>query len=210
MNDGGLLVRSRQELAASALLVEGGFAAQAVSRSYYAAFYPAETALLILGETRSKHSGVITAFIRLVVHEGGLDAFAGQLLRSLFDRRGQADDSPDPVPEAEGGRAIEDATVVVDAVERWLGDRSGESARRRPGNRRGRGGRAGSRGAIRSHNESATRSFTAPRSVDQLSLRRQQKRRGVPEPGVARDASQSGRGRRRLRTGHARATRSPS
>lgn len=120
MSDGKLLARSHQELAAARLLADSGFAAQAVSRSYYSAFFAAEAALLELGETRSKHSGVIAAFIRLVVHEGGLDSQAGRLLRSLFDRRGQADDSPGPVPVEEGERAIDDATAVVDAVAEWL------------------------------------------------------------------------------------------
>lgn len=76
-----------------------------------------------LGETRSKHSGVISAFIKIVVHGAGLDARPGRLLRSLFDRRGQADYSMDPVPEEEGDRAIADATAVVDAVEEWLAER---------------------------------------------------------------------------------------
>lgn len=52
------IARPRQELAAAQLLAENGFAAQAVSLAYYAAFYSAEAALLSLGETRAKHSGV--------------------------------------------------------------------------------------------------------------------------------------------------------
>ncbi len=121
MRKGGLLARSRQELAAARLLVQGGFAAQGISRSYYAAFYAAEVAQLELGKTRSKHSGVISAFIRI----RGLDERTGRLLRSLFDRRGQADYSMDPVPTEEGVRAIEDATAVLDAVEQWLAEQSG-------------------------------------------------------------------------------------
>jgi uncharacterized protein (UPF0332 family) len=119
-----LLARSRQEVDAARLLAKGGFAAQAVSRSYYAAFYAAEAALLDLGETRSKHSGVVSAFVRLVIHERGLDPVAGRLLRSLFDRRGQADYSADPVPEQEAGVAISDAIAVVNAVEAWLATRA--------------------------------------------------------------------------------------
>lgn len=117
-----LLARSGTELDAAKLLAEAGFAAQAVSRAYDAAFYAAEAALLELGETRSRHSGVIAGFMQLVVAEGG-DPGAGELLRSLFDRRGQADYSAAPVPAAEAGRAIVDAATVVDAVRQWLGDR---------------------------------------------------------------------------------------
>ena len=117
-----LLARSGTELAAAKVLAEAGFGAQAVSRAYYAAFYAAEAALLELGETRSRHSGVIAAFIQRVLAEGG-DPGAGRLLRSLFDRRGQADYSAAPVPAAQADRAIEDATTVVNAVRNWLADR---------------------------------------------------------------------------------------
>ena len=57
-----VLGRARTEIAAARHLAEGGFAAQAISRAYYAAFYAAEQALSSLGELRSKHSGVIAAF----------------------------------------------------------------------------------------------------------------------------------------------------
>src|SRR5438034_8210429 len=64
------LTRSRQEIEAARLLADAGFAAQAVSRAYYAAFYAAEQALGSLGESRSKHSGVIAAFSKVAVREG--------------------------------------------------------------------------------------------------------------------------------------------
>lgn len=94
-----------------------------MSRAYYAAFYAAEAALLVLGETRSKHSGVLSAFGRLVVHDGGLDPEAWRLLRSLFNRRGEADYSFDPITDVEGTGALTDAIYVVDAVEAWIAAR---------------------------------------------------------------------------------------
>jgi uncharacterized protein (UPF0332 family) len=96
--------------------------AQAVSRAYFAAFYAAEAALLHLGETRSKHSGVIAAFVQLVVRNGACDEQAGRLLRDLYERRGQADYSTDPVPAAEGDRSIADAATVVMLIEAWLAE----------------------------------------------------------------------------------------
>jgi len=118
------LTRSRQELEAARFLAGGGFAAQAVSRAYYAAFYAAEEALLALGETRSKHSGVLAAFEKLVVREGGLDPTIGRLLRSLFRRRNEADYGAVPASQEEGAEAVRDAESVVDAVESWLATRS--------------------------------------------------------------------------------------
>lgn len=104
MSVAGLMARAQEELAAARLLANGGFAAQAVSRAYYGAFYAAEAVLLQLDETRSKHSGVVAAFVRLVVQPGGIDPDAGRLLRSLFDRRAQADYSENAVPPDEAQR----------------------------------------------------------------------------------------------------------
>ncbi|GAC1542120.1 MAG: hypothetical protein NVS3B12_29970 [Acidimicrobiales bacterium] len=118
-----LVARAEDELGAARLLADGGFAAQAVSRAYYGAFYAAEAALLQVGETRSKPSGVVAAFVRFVVRPGGMDVNSGRLLRSLFDRRAQADYSEDAVPAEEADGAIRDAQIVINAVVAWLEDR---------------------------------------------------------------------------------------
>jgi uncharacterized protein (UPF0332 family) len=118
------LDRCREELAAARLLADNGFEAQAVSRAYFAAFYAAETALLALGETRSKHSGVISAFVHRLVRGGDLEVETGRLLRSLFERRNEADSSPVDVPLEEADAAIRDAHRVVGAVEVWLSRRA--------------------------------------------------------------------------------------
>lgn len=119
------VARSRQELGAARLLAEGGFGAQAVSRAYYAAFDAAQAALGTLGETRSKHSGVLSAFGSLVVREGGLGEDKGRILRSLFERRNAADCGDEVPPRAEAETAIADASRFVDAVESWLAKRAG-------------------------------------------------------------------------------------
>ena len=115
--------RSHQELEAARLLASSGFYVQAVSRAYYAAFYAAEEALLALGETRSKHSGVLAAFESLVVRDGGVDPTVGRLLRSLFRRRNEADYGAVPASQKEAEQATGDAERVVDAVESWLAER---------------------------------------------------------------------------------------
>ena len=118
------MTRSRQELEAARFLAGGAFTAQAVSRAYYAAFYAAEEALLALDETRSKHSGVLAAFEKLVVREGGLDPTIGRLLRSLFRRRNEADYGAVSASQKEADEAIRDAESVVGAVESWLATRA--------------------------------------------------------------------------------------
>jgi len=114
------LARSRQELEAARLLAEGDFGAQAISRAYYAAFYAAEQALASLGESRSKHSGVISAFGRHVVREGGLDEGIGRILRSLFEQRNDVDYGEADASKEDAELAIRDAQHFVDAVESWL------------------------------------------------------------------------------------------
>lgn len=118
------LDRAHQELDAARLLAHAGFGPQAVSRAYYAAFYAAEVALLELGVTRSRHSGVIAAFIRHAVHDDALDDNVGRLLRSLFDRRGQADYGVAAVPDDEANRAVLDADAVVGAIDVWIESRN--------------------------------------------------------------------------------------
>lgn len=114
------MARCRDEIAAATVLSRNGFPAQAVSRCYYAVFYAAETALLSLGESRSRHAGVISAFGQLVVKREGLDERAGRLLRSLYDRRSYADYDLGPVPPQEAVQAIEDAETVANLIERRL------------------------------------------------------------------------------------------
>jgi uncharacterized protein (UPF0332 family) len=119
-----LLARSRTELDAARVLTSAGFADQAISRAYYAAFYAAEAALSLLGQTRSKHAGVIVAFGRLVVRDGGFDARLGGELRRLFELRNAADYSWLDAPHPEGDDPIGTAQSFVQGVEHWIADRS--------------------------------------------------------------------------------------
>lgn len=117
-----LLVRAGRELEAARLLAGRGFRPQAISRSYYAAFYAAEAALLALGEARAKHSGVISAFAELVVRKAGLDPEQGTVLRSLFTRRNEADYSSPPDSAKAADEAVHDAERFVESVRSWLAD----------------------------------------------------------------------------------------
>jgi uncharacterized protein (UPF0332 family) len=111
--------RSRQELDAARLLASGGFGSQAISRAYYAAFYAAEEALLAVGETRSKHSGVVAAFGGHIVRRN-FDPGTARVLRSLFRKRNEADYGDIPASREEADAAIRDAERFVGAVEDWL------------------------------------------------------------------------------------------
>ena len=118
------MARARAELAAAELLAGEGFADAAVSRAFHAAFFAAETALLVLGETRAQHSDVVSAFVRRVVRERSLDPRAGRALRSLFNRFWLADRTYVDTPPGEAAAALRDAAFVVDAVTSWLAEPS--------------------------------------------------------------------------------------
>lgn len=115
--------RAGQPGAAVRLLNEHEYAGQAVSRAYYATFYAAEAALAVVGESRSTHSGVFTAFSKLIIKEGGIEPWTGRYLRSLSERRGRADYTLAAVSAEEGAIALGDATRFVDAVEAWIAAR---------------------------------------------------------------------------------------
>lgn len=125
--DPDVMDRARTELAVASLLADNGFASQAVSRAYYAAFYASEAALLHVGEVRSKHSGVVSAVARSLVVERGLSPEAGRLLRSLFERRSRADDGVDDTPAEEATQAVVDAVRVVTAIDEWFAHHSAGS-----------------------------------------------------------------------------------
>lgn len=114
------LKRSQRELGAAQALAEKGFTEQAVSRSYFACFYAAEAALLRLGQTRSKHSGVIAAFSRHVIKEGGIDPEMGSILRALFEDRNEADYRFLPALPESAEFAISRASRFVATVRQWL------------------------------------------------------------------------------------------
>ena len=114
------LARARRELEATDALIGLGFAEQAVSRAYYAMFHAAVAALLALGETRSKHSGVISAFSHLVVHEGGLDRQVATPLRDVFEQRNDVDYGLEAATPEQARERLAQARRFVHEVERWI------------------------------------------------------------------------------------------
>lgn len=115
-----LLERGRRQIEAASSLSTNGFQAESISLAYYAAFFAAEGALLALGETRSKHSGVISAFGQLVIKGGGLSADVGLSLRRLFQLRNEAVYEGAAVDAETARSAIAEAERFVAAVEAWL------------------------------------------------------------------------------------------
>ncbi|MGH2698669.1 MAG: HEPN domain-containing protein [Actinomycetota bacterium] len=113
------LARAADDLEAASELVGSGHFAQAGSRAYFAAFTAASGALLLLDETRSKHSGVLSAFNEFLVKKGDFDETVARGLRWLFDLRNRADYRWDPLTEEEAQEALKTARTFVAAVQAW-------------------------------------------------------------------------------------------
>ena len=114
------LERARRELGAARALIDSGYPEKAISSCYYAAFHAATAALLVLGETRSKHSGVSSAFGHLVVQRGGFDRETGGVLHRLFERRNDVDYGLEYPSTHQASTLTDDAERFVAAVERWI------------------------------------------------------------------------------------------
>jgi uncharacterized protein (UPF0332 family) len=118
------LDRARREIGAARALIERGFPEKAISSAYYAVFHAAVAALLVLGETRSKHSGVLGAFGELVVHQGGFDPAVAKTLRDLFEQRNNVDYGLEDSTAEEANTRADEAERFVTEVERWIERRS--------------------------------------------------------------------------------------
>jgi uncharacterized protein (UPF0332 family) len=118
------LGRGREELRAAEALLQAGFPSQALSRAYFAGFHAATAALIVLGEAPSTRSGVVSAFGRRVIEQGGLEREVGRSLRKLFEDRIDVDYALADAPAEEAGLAIAEAERLVDAATRWIESRS--------------------------------------------------------------------------------------
>ena len=117
------LDRAKDDLAAVQDLLAAGHSPQACSRAYFAAFYAASAALSLLGETRTKHSGVLSAFHDKIVRKGGVDPETGRILGWPFDLRNTADYRWEPVAVSDAEEAFQRASRFVTVVEQWIRSR---------------------------------------------------------------------------------------
>lgn len=77
----------------------------------------------MLGETRTKHSGILSAFNDKIVRGAGLGADIGRSLGWLFDLRNTADYRWEPGAMSDAEEAFERASRFVTAVEEWIESR---------------------------------------------------------------------------------------
>lgn len=87
----GLLQMAAESISAAKVLAERNLARFAVSRTYYAMFYCAQTLLLGKGLAFSKHSGVIAAFGKQFAKTGELPRELHRFLIDAAEMREEGD-----------------------------------------------------------------------------------------------------------------------
>ena len=112
---------AHEALRASQYTLDGGFSGVAVARAYYACFYAASALLLTLDMTRSKHSGVLSAFREQFVRTGLIEPEYSDIFGEAFDARHIADyDMTGVLEPAEAKQTLVNANRFVARVEIYL------------------------------------------------------------------------------------------
>ncbi|MCA9952386.1 MAG: HEPN domain-containing protein, partial [Anaerolineales bacterium] len=82
---------AHESLDAGQYTLDGGFPGVAVTRAYYACFYAASALLLTRDITRSKHSGVLSAFRQHFVKSRMIESEYSDIYGAAFEARHIAD-----------------------------------------------------------------------------------------------------------------------
>lgn len=114
---------AREALSAGQYTLDGGFSGVAVTRGYYACFYAASALLLSRGITRSKHSGVLSAFRQHFIKPGIIEPEYSDMYGEAFDARHIADyDMVGTLEPAEAQKTFANARRFVARVEAYLSE----------------------------------------------------------------------------------------
>ena len=85
------VAEARRALEAAEINLQHSLYGTAVNRAYYAIFYAASALLLTKGITRSKHSGVISAFRQYFVKTGLIQVKYSEMYGRVMDARVDSD-----------------------------------------------------------------------------------------------------------------------
>ncbi len=118
--------RAEEELRATRELIHQGLYRIACSRAYYAAFLVTTAALLTLGVTRGKHSGVEAGLHELLIKTGLVEPEYGKLYILLRKDREESDcNDMSRVTEEMTCQRLIDAERYVAALGRYLREAGG-------------------------------------------------------------------------------------
>ena len=123
---GVYLQAARRALKAAAVNLEQGFFEVAINRAYYAIFYAASGLLWTRGISRSKHSGVISAFRQHFVKPGLIETEYSDLYGDVMDARLDSDyELAHVVDQTAAQHRLDDARRFVERVAAYLFETEG-------------------------------------------------------------------------------------
>ncbi len=112
---------ARRDLRAARSNLNMGYFHVVVSRAYYAMLYAASALLSSKGITRSKHSGVLSAFGEYYVKTGLIEPEYAKMIGRAFDSRLDSDyDVVYQVDQSTAEEILRDAQRFVDRVEDYF------------------------------------------------------------------------------------------
>lgn len=116
------LRRADLALREAAMLLEQGFLAASISRSYYAIFYAARAVLVTKEVSPKTHGGVLQKFGELFVKPGLLPSEMTSAMGAVMELREQADYEPESsaINRTSGREALDAARRFVDHASRFL------------------------------------------------------------------------------------------
>jgi len=115
------LNRAQYDLRAAQSNLEQGFYDVSVTRAYYVMFYAASVLLASKGISRSKHSGVRSAFGEYFVKAGIVETEYARMLSHAFDSRLDSDyDLTFSADQMLAEEVLDDARRFVERVEQYL------------------------------------------------------------------------------------------
>ena len=119
-----LLDKAAKYRQSAGLLGEAGDFDSATSRLYYAMFFCARAALWSVGQTYSKHQGVLSGFGQHLVKTGELPAELHLWLRQAFDLRQESDYMSESTLGADAVRGLQiRAEAFASQIDAWLRQR---------------------------------------------------------------------------------------
>ncbi len=115
------LDRAHQDVRATQVNLKQGLYGVAVTRAYYAMFYAASALLASKGISRSKHSGVRSAFGEHFVKTGLIESEYAKMLGHAFDSRLDSDyDISFTAERMLAEEMLHDVRRFVDRIEQYL------------------------------------------------------------------------------------------
>lgn len=118
----GWLDKADSSIDAAKMLLREGYISESVSRAYYAMFHAAKAMLAEDGISRSKHSGIISAFGERYARTGRIAREFHKQLNTAFEERSRADyEYSWSVTEANARIRINEAEAFVQEIKRQLG-----------------------------------------------------------------------------------------